>query len=262
MDKKDKSKDETTLTPALEESTSASGMNFGQKNFCKEETGVTIEVEGLTDPGASTPEAPPATAPRASAAKPAVPQPVGKGAFEHPPLSSASSSSSKSSLRQKMSSASVAAPSRGTPFLSPAVVVIGLVAAGYYFYQRSNKPVIIRPSVPHPSVTAKFAPEEPAALAVVNLNKPVYGDRIEEESAVFALKSDADDFTVLVNGKDMPVISGKITLPLYQNLDIRFTRRGYKEIQMNEEIKKSETRTVVLKFEKDPNPPPPKRLYN
>jgi hypothetical protein len=283
MTKKDPSQEETTQTPTLEEPTSASGVNFGQKVFANTETGITIEVEGLTDAGVETSAEPappaPSAAPRAqvgAAKATAAPAMSADLDFESPPpaTSSHSTAGSKPALQHK----SVPTPAVGipatqrTPFFSPTVIMIAMAAAGFYFYQRNNHqpaPATVPTATPTLGSAAETpAPppiqlnSEPLVSPLINLNKPVVLSAIEDESAVYVLKSDSDDFMVLVNGKDMPVISGKITLPLNRALDISFVRRGYKDIKMQVNLKKPETKDVVLKFEKDPNAPGPRRLYN
>ncbi|MGZ3694658.1 MAG: hypothetical protein ACXWQO_10785 [Bdellovibrionota bacterium] len=281
-----KSGEETTATPALEEPTSADGLNFGQKVFASGTGSIaTIEVEispdaiaaAESEPAPETAAEPEPARKAASAsgnAKKKTSAPLTMPEIESAPPPKLGSGKTDNWAKSAGHSAAVIPPMERKPFFSPTIILIALVAAGYFYHIRSQKeapvvqtraPASIVMEKPTDNIVKALSEEMQettgSALATTNAVS-VKMDKPDDELATFILKSDSDDFMVLVDGKDMPVISGKIALPLNKKFDIRFVRRGFKEIQMTTEFKKAEVKELKLKFERLQVAPEPRRLYN
>lgn len=154
------------------------------------------------------------------------------------------------------------APER-KPFWPVGLMALAMGAGLYFYHKHTAVPAAERAPA---SLTVIPAPEpltDPGVhkSPVSSFMVPVKPEVAEESTmAIFVLKSDSDNFSVLVNGKDMPVISGKISLPLNQEFDIRFVRRGHKEIKLLTQTQKAGTQELWLKFEPLENAPVPPKL--
>ncbi|MGE3263438.1 MAG: hypothetical protein AB7K68_16795 [Bacteriovoracia bacterium] len=149
------------------------------------------------------------------------------------------------------------------PFWPVGLMALAVGAGLYFYHKRTAVPAAERAPA---SLTIIPAPEpltDPGVhkSPVSSFMVPVKPEVAEESTmAIFVLKSDSDNFSVLVNGKDMPVISGKISLPLNQEFDLRFVRRGHKEIKVLTQTQKPGMQELWLKFEPLENTPVPPKL--
>lgn len=257
----DPSDKETTLVPELEEATEG-GHN--EKRFATSEKTVHLQFESPL-PATDMPQAP------APVATPAVDRGL------DPQMVSPARSTKMEEFSRAVRHMPLAPPMERKPFW-PVALVFGIALGGFQYYKTITKEPVPAPAnvvaasagsgdrspasivmAPAPDGVLKTNMAEPSASSL-NVPPPQV-EMVDESALTYVLKADSDDFNVLVNGKDMPVISGKITLPLKQKLDVRFVRRGYKEIQITTMLEKGGKQDLQLKFEKLATPPEPKRLY-
>lgn len=227
--KKDPKELESAEAPELQTCTSISSPNStNEKCFAKDEATIHFEVE-----------------------KPAMPAPAKQLTLDTSTPAPGPTKDSFPKFQRGQSTELMLPPVATEKSFWPVVVLVFAVAAGgYYRYQkqlganRGPASLIMEPA-PDTILNAPMpAPER------YTIPKSSEQSAVPEDAAVYVLKSDGDDFQVLVNGKDMPVIGGKISLPLNEKFDLRFVRRGHQEIQLMTGLTKAERKEVVLRFQK------------
>jgi hypothetical protein len=256
-----------TMVPELQ---TASGVNNpNEKKFAQNEPTVHFELEkprigpgAEANTGTSTPEI---SIPTATTVKVQAPAPNAKPTklrIQADPPPSIASATRRGPVARVLNATPLQDPPRGQPFWPFALLL--LAAGGYYYYHSHpgkgptsatvRDPASIAMSPQPDTILNKDMPVKDSPKDIKALMTPVITNYGQDDMGTFVLKSDNDNFRVLVNGKDMPVISGKISLPVHKKFELRFVRHGYKEIKMMANVTKPETREIVLKFEKGSDP--------
>ena len=149
---------------------------------------------------------------------------------------------------------------------SRAILLFLMVGVGAYAWHtgvfKKNKPApeasrapATIESRPMTAVAEEFAKSDGRITVVSSggtrapVESPKVERKLEQMNGVVVVKSPTDDFSVFVDGKDTPVISGKITsLPLNRTLEFKFVRRGFRDQKFELTLQGEVPQEVKLDF--------------